>query len=152
MLHTSAPFPFPGSHARLDGRIWRIHQHNPDGTATLLREDAGGIVAGSASAVRRAALGDLVDPASDDPDAAGLGPRGRAQLAWLRARLRTANAVLFVSLKDDVAAAAARGEVPIADGPAIAGLLRRLGWERQSEPSAQGLTIWRRWRAPAVPA
>lgn len=150
MLSVPAPFPFPGSLARVDGLNWRVHQHNADGTATLMRGAGEGAIDGT-STTRRHPITDLVDPCVDRLPIEGLGRIGIAQIAWLDERLRFANVVIFSSLLTDMIAAARSGAVPIIDSPALVGLLRRLGWERQPRTgtsSNNAHSIWERTRAP----
>lgn len=147
MLSTTAPFPYPGSTALYAGRAWRVLRHHRDGTALLGAAD-------NDSHAMAAPLGDLVDPDLDAVDTAGLDERQLRQLSWLRAQLRTANRVEFASLLAALVTAARAGEVPTADGLALAGLLRRMGWERAHliHRNAARISIWQRTSAHGAAA
>lgn len=140
MLSVDTPFPCPGSMALHDGHAWRVHSHNADGSATLFRDTARG------SFNRRAPIGELVDPALAHVDQTGLDAPQRAALSWLARQLGSATRVVFEDLRAQNWTDASCGLTALVSPQQLAGLLRRLGWQRRERLRHYGevRTIWER--------
>lgn len=145
LLHVPAQHPYPGSITQYENRRWRIRQHVG---AEAILDPTGDNRAHS----RRAPIAALVDPDAEQLNDAGLSRANARPLKWLNDQLRTANSLLFDELKTTLYAAAMQGQANYVDGPTLASLLRRLGWQREPRHAGQshGVRIWR--RSPAAQA
>lgn len=137
MLQTSAPFPYPGSTAMLDGLAFTVQRLNADGTATISREGSG------ASFRRNADVNELVDPkevAKNDliamTDVGEASKRIGLRIAKL---VMDINEVRLSELRHTLTNEANKGRIPRPDGALqIAHLLRRLGWRKLGMIHAAG--------------
>lgn len=137
MLQTSAPFPYPGSTAMLDGLAFTVQRLNADGTATISRHGSG------ASFRRNADVSELVDPkeaAKNDriamTDVGEASKRIGLRIAKL---VKNINEVRLSELRHTLSDEANKGRIPRPDGTLqIARLLRRLGWKKRGMVEAAG--------------
>ena len=138
MLNVATPHPYPGSITSFQDKRWRVRQHV--GSDAIL-DPSGNNRAHSC----RAPLAALVDPDAEQLNDEGLCRAHADALKWINNHLRPANDVIFDSLKAAIASAAHEGECPRVEGLALAGLLRRLGWERDRHPGqSRRLRVWTR--------
>jgi hypothetical protein len=137
MLQTSAPFPYPGSIAMLDGLAFTVQRLNADGTATISRDGSG------ASFRRNADISELIDPkeaAKNDRIAmTDLGEASKRIGQRIAKLVKGINEVRFSELRHTLTDEANKGRIPRPDGGLqVAQLLRRLGWKKQGMVQAAG--------------
>lgn len=117
----SADFPYAGSIALLDDRLWRVFRLHDDGTATVYRDDCP-----SASFHRTVPIADLTDPG------ALVARRPDAPLAVrLALRLRHLDAVALSDAIDHALVITGDHRLAIPVTPArVCAILADLGWRR----------------------